>query len=243
MTSPQHPGQERPGQGRPAPGPQQPLPPQAMPTPGQQQPYRGQQSPPGQHGYYGGQALPPPQSGGFPQPPMMPQYVPAPHCSGHGPFPTRFAVGKPTIEPTTAIACAAAGLAALGGLAGLGGIGGGVVIALEVTGQVWPIVLAIATGVLSLSVAALLLPGSILLFLKRAAGRWMILVGSLLLALAGIAGGVALVIIAVQGRLDDEDLAWAATGSGLAFVFAVTMFVLVLLKATARWCASRDATP
>jgi hypothetical protein len=249
MTHPQYPGQ--PGQQQPYPG-QQPQPGAQQSYPGHpSQPFPGQQ-PEGQQAYPGHPSQPfpgqPPQaypgqqpypapSGGFPAQPYPGQppypaagYPPAPYpAPGYGMPP----------KPNGATAIIAGILAVLGGLLNLIGLIGGIVTLASPGFPLWMALLALVQSFL---LAGTLLPGGILLFLRKPAGRMLTIVGS----------GLAILLAVVSVAMSAAGLWYYSSGfggmyAGAAFVGLLTVLVpagatlvLAIVKPTARWCGRAE---
>ncbi|MEU5260277.1 hypothetical protein [Amycolatopsis sp. NPDC021455] len=238
MTHPQYPGQPQ-QQPYPAPTPQpgQPFPPDSQPFPGQppqpgaQQPYPGQsQQPfPGQPPY--------PASSGFPAQPYPGQpsypgtaYPPAPYpAMGYGMQPPK---------PNGATAIIAGILAVLGGLLYLVGLIGGIVT-LASLGPLWMGLLVLVQNIV---LAGTLLPGGILLFLRKPVGRVLTIIGSglaILLSLVSVVMSAAGVWY-YSGGLGGMYAGAAFVGLLMVLIPAGATLVLAIVKPTARWCGRAE---
>jgi hypothetical protein len=104
----------------------------------------------------------------------------------------------------------------------------------------WAFVLALVEDLL---IAGTLLPGGIMLFMRKPAGRMMTIVGSSLAILSFV---VALVLAAIGGgilgaRLGGGLLAGTAIGGVvLVLVPAIVTLILAIVKPTARWCSAAE---
>jgi hypothetical protein len=209
MTNPQYPGPQ--GQ-QPYSAPSGGFP--AQPAPGYPAPsgdFPAQQPYPGQPSYPGGFAAQP-----YPQAPY-----PAP---GYGMQPP---------QPNGATAIIAGVLAVLGGLASLLGLITG---AIGIAGLGFLHWLFIVALVENLILVGTLLPGGILLFLRKPMGRLLTIIGS------GFAIFVALATVVVDmvgiGHYG-AGLFPGFLGLLLTLVPAVATLVLAIVKPTAQWCAPR----
>lgn len=124
----------------------------------------------------------------------------------------------------------------------------------------WVGAAGIGMGGLQLLLVVLLLVGAIMLFLKKPAGRWMVVAGCGL-AIAGAVVAYVMVDVLMSDMIDraneisgsQVDTAGATTvmnavvgiGALIVSIPAVVTLVLALLPSTARWCAqgTRKAAP
>jgi hypothetical protein len=209
MTYPPNPGQ----------------PPQQYPG---QPPYPGQQPYPAPSGGFPAQQYPgqppyPPPSGGFPQ-----QYPQAPYpAPGYGMQPPK---------PSGATAIIAGVLAVLGGLLYLVGLVGSVV-ALATSGSVyWQYFLYLVQDLL---LAGTLLPGGILLFLRKPIGRLLTIIGSglaILVTLVSVVLGAIGLRYLSGGGVGGVYLGGALFGLLLVLIPAGATLTLAIVKPTALWC-------
>lgn len=178
-----------------------------------------------------------PGSGGFPQPPgqypsPMPQYP-----GGTDP--------ELRQQPSGGTAIAAGVLGVLGALFGI-------VFALidfnsakdlagtKVAWLVWMQAIAYTIEVVTLG------PGSILLFVRKAAGRWLVLAGSLVQVVQGIVAVIAMLSLS-QNLIPDKSRATVA-GAGIGGLLvvlapAIATVILLVVPATGRWLAWAKQRP
>lgn len=93
----------------------------------------------------------------------------------------------------------------------------------------------IATGIVQVIVALLLIVGAVLLFMKKKVGRWLVVSGCALVVLSAIAG-----FVVMSAHLTQLESGATLIGGGVALVllaFPVATLVLAILPSTARWCA------
>ena len=163
-------------------------------------------------------------------PPQPGQYPPAPPPYPGGQYP----VQQP---PSGGTAITAGVLAVLGALWGVfsGVLNFGAVD--EVIDDLkWIVVLQATVYVIEF---ATLLPGAILLFLRKPAGRWLVATGSALHILQGV---IALSVLASDDRFTSNLDGPAAVGGGIGGLLvvlspAIATLVLALVPLTGRWCA------
>jgi hypothetical protein len=228
MTYPQYPGQ---------PGPQQPYPgqppqpyPGPSPQPGGQQPYPGQPPHPDPQQPYPGQQPYPAPSGGFPAQPYPGQpYPPAPYpAPGYGMQPPK---------PSGATAIIAGVLAVLGGLLYLVSLIGGIV---TLASPGFPLWIALLLLVQNLLLAGTLLPGGILLFLRKPVGRVLTIIGSgLAILLSAVSVAMSAAGVWYYGGVGGMFAGAAFVGLLIVLIPAGATLVLAIVKPTGRWCASR----
>ncbi|OXM66243.1 hypothetical protein L1857_22880 [Amycolatopsis thermalba] len=163
-------------------------------------------------------------------PPQPGQYPAAPP-----PYPgEQYSVQQP---PSGGTAITAGVLAVLGALWGVfSGILNLGVVDEVVDDLKWIVVLQ---GTVYLVEFATLLPGAILLFLRKPAGRWLVALGSALHILQGV---IALIVLASDDRFNRNLDTAAGIGGGVGGLLvvlspAIATLVLVLVPLTARWCA------
>ncbi|WIV55836.1 hypothetical protein [Amycolatopsis nalaikhensis] len=170
----------------------------------------------GQPGY-------PPPPGGFPGQPYAPAPYPAP---GYGMQPPK---------PSGVTAIIAGVLAVLGGLLYLVGLVGSVITLADFGFVDWIFVVPLVKNLL---LAALLLPGGILLFLRKPAGRMLTIVGCALAIVLTIASVVlnAVGVWYFAAGIGGIHLGGAFVGLVMVLVPAGAALVLALVKPTARWC-------
>ena len=169
-------------------------------------------------------------------PPQPGQYPPAPP-----PYPgEQYPVAQPPSGGTAITAGVLAILGALWGVA-IGAINFGVLgdVADDLR---W---LVILQGTVYILEFVTLLPGAILLFLRKPVGRWLVVTGSALHILQGI---VALTVIASDDRFTGDLDGPAAIGGGAGGLLvvlspAIATLVLALLPLTGRWCAWQKQPP
>lgn len=167
--------------------------------------------------------------------------------------------GLPQASGATAIIAGV--LAILGGLVALIGVVGGIIASVafsEMQDQVqsydsyatssssfpgWFAGYLLAMSVVQAGVAILLLVGAVMLFVKKAAGRWMVAAGCVLVILSGVIGFMA--TMSLTGDLPDGGgITIMSGGFGLVIlVFPIATLVLALLPATARWCSQAKQQP
>ena len=171
-----------------------------------------------------------PQYGGpaYQQPYPQQQQYPYPQA----PYPAP-GYGMQPKPPNGATAIIAGILAVIGGVLNLGSLVLNV-IGLAVDGYfgVWQIIFMVQ----ALLLAGTLLPGGILLFVRKPAGRMLTMVGSglaILLAVAGFA-----LSFAHFGQVPTGMLGGQAIGIVLVVLPAAATLTLALVKPTAEWCAT-----
>jgi len=163
---------------------------------------------------------------------------PGPYPAAPPPHPEQYSVQAP---PSGGTAIAAGVLAILGALWGVfSGI-----VDLSATDEVvedlrW---LLVFQGTVYLLEVVTLLPGAILLFLRKPAGRWLVAAGS---ALHIVQGVVVLSVVASDDRFDFGGAASLGGGVGGLLVVlspAIATLVLAMLPVTARWLAWATQAP
>lgn len=170
----------------------------------------------------------------YPPPPGQYPAAPPPHPG------QQYPVQQP---PSGGTAITAGVLAVLGGLWGvvIGVLNFGVLD--RVTDDLkWLVILQATVYIVEF---VTLLPGAILLFLRKSAGRWLVATGSALHILQGI---VALVVLSSDDRLSRDLDGPAAIGSGAGGLLvvlspAIATLVLALVPLTGRWCEWGKRTP
>jgi hypothetical protein len=145
-------------------------------------------------------------------------------------------------KPSGATAIIAGVLAVLGGLLYLLGLIGTVVVLVNVGFGYWQSILNLVEVLL---LVATLLPGGILLFLRKPAGRLLTIIGS----------GLAILVTVLSVALDAAGVWHLSSGVGgmylggaivglvLVLVPAGATLTLAIVKPTALWCASGAAHP
>ena len=98
------------------------------------------------------------------------------------------------------------------------------------------------TGIVAVLEVFTLGIGSVLLFVRKSAGRWLVTVGCILHILVGIVVVIAFASIgSAAADLRDSDASAMTSGysvmMGVALIPAIATLILVLLKPTARWLA------
>ncbi|CRZ17263.1 hypothetical protein [Mycolicibacterium neworleansense] len=198
--------------------------------------FGGQPGQPQQPGY----TQPPgyPQQPGYPPPPSYPQQAAYPpgYPGGlpgpYGPVPT------PPASPSGVTGIIAGVLAGLGGLANVfGGLGMAFGLAVivgespDTSGSGWSGLIAIT--MLNIVAGLLLLIGTVLLFLRKMAGRWLVAAG------CSVSIVSALISLALPATIEDYE--YQSTGSDLvALIFPIATLVLVLVPPTGAWIRAKE---
>jgi hypothetical protein len=147
--------------------------------------------------------------------------------------------GYPVTEPkpSGATAITAGVLAVLGGLVALTGVVGGLIKWASLDSPFLPALIGLVSSALLI---ALLLPGGILLLLRKPVGRMLTIDGSAL----AIVLYAAFFLITLLGADQPALAGFAAVGGLAALLFmvpAIATLILAIAKPTARWV--RTATP
>ncbi|MFD0362110.1 hypothetical protein ACFQZZ_11730 [Nocardia sp. GCM10030253] len=154
----------------------------------------------------------------------------------------------PSIQPAPngATAIIAGVLAILGSLANL--VSGGLDLVIGISdfgrdyadydstgllGKSWFTTYFVIIGVLALVVAVLLGVGGVMMFLRKAVGRFVVVAGCVLVVVAGIAGFV--ILLEITGSTTGSSILTSGISSGIGLIFPVITATLALLPATAKW--------